>query len=540
MIPALLGIIIAFSVMGTALVETTLTNFTIVGNMVKSQQAFNVAEAGLDYYMWHLNHNGTDYKDGQSTPANPDPTLGYGPYTHTYTDATGANQGTYTLWIKPAGNGSTIATVRSIGQAAGTSIKRTVQAQIGSPSFASYGLVGNSEFWFGKDETADGPIFSNVGIRLDGPNTGVAGAANATYKPTEAYGGCHGDNCPHPGVWCDTSVLTPVNCNTRNKSNWHYPLPTVDFTKVSGSLCTMKKTAFADDPSTASLATGASPCTQTPNKLTNAYIPRYDTTGSFSLSKGYLIKLRNNGTYDLYKVSAENDRPIPYASYATALTTTLVQTGISLPPSGVIFVEDNVWVLTSDANGFHGRVTIASGRLATSDSTDIVLAGPLAYSTKNGSDAIGLVTENSILVAPYAPASAPGYSSGTFNYEIDGALLAENGNVFYGENTVPSGVNKGLFIYRSATGNCSRGWVSPNQTLTFYGSVATNTGWTWNQQIGGSCADAVRDPSTGYYIAGIEHTTTSYDYNLQYAPPPSYPLTSGYNILSWREVLTHP
>src|SRR5665213_2670628 len=105
MIPGLLAIILAFSIMGTAVVEVTLTNFSVTGNIVKSKQAFNIAEAGLNYYLWHLNHN--------------------------YIDTNGVNDGTYTLWIKPASAGSTIVTVRSIGQTAGTNISRTVQAQIG-------------------------------------------------------------------------------------------------------------------------------------------------------------------------------------------------------------------------------------------------------------------------------------------------------------------------------------------------------------------------------------------------------------------------
>lgn len=524
MIPALLSIIIAFAIMGTALVETTLTNFTVVGNINKSQQAFNIAEAGLNYYMWHLNHNATDYKDGQSTPATPDPTLGYGPYTHNYMDTNGVNEGTYTLWIKPAGNGSTIVNVRSIGQAAGTSIKRSVQAQIGNPSFASYGLVSDSEFWFGSSETANGPIFSNVGIHLDGPNTDSAGAANTTYIPSSTYGG---DGNTHPGVWCSSSVTTPVNCNTRNKSTWHYPLPTVNFNQVSGSLCTMKKVAFNDYASTyAAALSSATPCTATPTTRTSSYIPQSSSSGSFSLTKGYLIKLNSNGTYDLLLVNSENDRA---SSYTTALNTTPIATGVATPPSGVIFVEDNVWVLTP--TNYHGRVTIASGRLATNNNTDIVIAGPLAYSTKNGSDAIGLVAEDSIDVAPYAPPS-----SGAFSFEVDGALLAETGQVIYGEYLT----NGGLITYRSATNTCARGWVNSNQTLNFYGSIATRQAWTWNQEIGGNCGDAVRDSANGFYWAGIENTTTSYDYNLQYAPPPSYPLTAGYNILSWREVITHP
>ena len=60
-----------------------------------------MAEAGINYYVWHLNHNNSDYKDGGTTPSTPDPQLGYGPYTHDYINSNGAKEGTYTLWIKP-------------------------------------------------------------------------------------------------------------------------------------------------------------------------------------------------------------------------------------------------------------------------------------------------------------------------------------------------------------------------------------------------------------------------------------------------------
>jgi Tfp pilus assembly protein PilX len=524
MIPALLAVIVAFSVMGTAIVEVTLTNFTIVGNIVKSQQAFNVAEAGLNYYMWHLNHNATDYKDGQSTPTTPDATLGYGPYTHTYTDTNGVNQGTYTLWINPSSNGSTVVTVRSIGQAAGTSIKRTVQAQIGSPSFASYAVASDSALWFGNTETADGPVASNQGVRMDGPSNSTVSSANATYTPSFAVGG---DGSSHPGVWCNTSVTSPVNCNTRSKSAWVYPVPQIDFNQVSSSLCTMKKVAFANYSATSSLASQSNACSQTPGTRTNAYVPQLSS--SFSTTKGYLIKLNSNNTYDLLKVNSENDRLTPYTS---ALGTTTVASGINLPSSGVLFVEDNVWVLTP--TNFNGRLTIASGRLATSNSTDIVIAGPLLYAAKNGTDALGLVAEQSIFIAPYAPPS-----NSSFNYEVDGALLAENGEVQYGENGDSASAPAS---YRSSTSNCARGWTNSNQAMTFYGSVATRQTWTWSWLVGGSpCGDAAFDSTGGNgYITGFKNDTTQYDYNLQYAPPPSYPLTSGYNILSWREILTHP
>ncbi len=526
LLPALLSFIIAMGILTGAVLEVILTNFNTVGNNIKSQQSFNIAEAGLNYYLWHLSHNSTDFKDGQTIPATPDATLGYGPYVHTYKDINNAVEGTYTLWIKPQSSGSTIATVRSIGQAKGTNITRTVQSQIGAPSFASYAVVSDSALWFGSTESANGPVHSNAGVRMDGTSSAEVSSANATYTPSTSVGG---DGASHPGVWCNTGVTTPVNCNTRSKSSWVYPAPSVDFNQVSSSLCTMKKVAFADYSATSALATQSNACTQTPTTRTAAYIPQLST--SFSTSKGYLIKLNTNGTYDLYKVNSENDTLSPYTS---ALGTTLVATGIATPPSGVIFTEDNVWVLSSPT--YHGRVTIASGRLATNNSTNIVIAGHLLYSTKDGSDAIGLVAEDSIYIAPYAPANTTGYSS-SFTYEVDGALLAQTGNVMFGEG----GLNTNPNTYRNSSNSCTIGWVNSSQKMIFYGSVANRQTWTWSWLDGsGSCGNAVRDSVSGSYISGFLNNDTQYDYNLQYAPPPSYPVTSGYNILSWREILTKP
>jgi Tfp pilus assembly protein PilX len=512
-LPGVIAFMLAMSIIGVATVTVILTNFEIVGNNVRSQQAFNIAEAGINYYLWHLSHNGGDYKDGKTTPTTPDATLGYGPYVHNYIDDNANTTGTYTLWVKPQGGGSTLVTVRSIGQVSGTSIKRTVQAQIGAASFASYGLVADTEFWFGANESANGPIFSNVGVHMDGSNSDTVASANASYTPQGKYGG---DGGSHPGVWCSGSVTSPT-CNTRNKTSWLYPKTSVDFNQVSTSLCTMKKTAFADYAATSALASQATACSQVPTTRTNAYVPQ--TSSSYSATSGYLIQLNTNGTYDLFKVTGENDKA---TSYTTALTKTSVATGITVPPSGVIFVEDNVWVRSNPT--FHGRVTIAAGRLASgTQAANINIADQLLYTAKTGTDAVGLVAENSVYIAPYAPSS----SSGSFTFEVDAAALAQTGSVTWPQ-------------YYAGTSTCTKGWVNTTQTLTFYGSVATRQDWTWNYQTGGSCGNAVRDTSNGNWVSGIEHTNTNYDYNLLYAPPPSYPITGTYNILSWREVLTKP
>jgi len=519
-LPALIGFIIIIAILMACVIEVISSNTEMIGSGVKSQEAFNIAEAGVNYYLWHLEHNPTDFKDGQSTPTNPG-TLGYGPYVHQYIDNNGINEGTYTLWINPQGSGSSIATITSIGKVTGSNYTRTISAQIGSPSYASYAVASDSALWFGSTENADGPVLSNQGVRMDGPNDDTVSSSNVSYVPPNNLGG---DGNSHPGVWCSSSVTTPINCNTRSTANWLYPVPSLDFNGISSSLCTMKKAAFANYAATASLATLSNACSQTPTTLTDAYLPQRSTTGTYTTSKGYLIQLDTNGTYDLYDVNAENDTLTPYTS---ALTLVLVSTDNPIPSSGVIYAEDNVWVRTNPT--FHGRVNIGAGRLAnTDDYGDIVIADNLLYSTKNGADAIGLVAQDSVLIAPYAPPA-----TGSFSYEVDGALIAETGEVWY-----PG-------TYRSNSNECTRGWTNSNQTLTLYGAIAENQTWTWGWVDGNSpCGDAVKDNNgdefNGDYFSGFEFDTTEYDYNMLYTPPPSFPLTSTYNILSWREVLTSP
>ncbi len=514
-IPTVLSMILALTIISTSAALIIDSNLGIGDNNIKRQQAFNIAEAGLNYYLWHLSHSGTDYKDGKTTPTTPDPTLGYGPYVHDYYDDNAKKVGTYTLWIKPQGGGSTVVKIRSIGEELKSHTKRTLEAEIGSPSYASYSVTSDSALWFGPNEAATGPVHSNVGVRMDGASSSDVTSANATYTPATANGG---DGSSHPGVWCSTSVTTPVNCNTRSKVDWRYPVPSIDFNQVTTGLCTMKRTAFADYSATSSLATLSNACSQVPTTRTNAYLPQRNTSGTYSNVRGWEIDLNSDNTYNLYQVNGENDQA---ASYSAALTRVLTASNIAIPPSGVIFAEDNVWVRTTA--GFNGRVTIGAGRLATSSNAQIMIADDVQYAVKNGTVAIGLVAEGDVSIAPYAPPQ-----SGSFTFEVHAAIVSQSGNVLY-----PS-------VYRTNSSRCTLGWVNSNQIFSFYGSVATRQTWTWTWIRGSSCANAVYSASDGGYMSGITHNNTEYDYSLFYIPPPSFPITSSYNILSWREVLTTP
>jgi hypothetical protein len=98
-------------------------------------------------------------------------------------------------------------------------------------------------------------------------------------------------------------------------------------------------------------------------------------------------------------------------------------------------------------------------------------------------------------VSDYAPSTL----------EVDAAVLAQKSHVWVA-NTAPV-----------------------KTKITFYGAVASADFWTWNWVDG-----------SNNIVAGYSTTSTSFDSNLIYAPPPQYPTTGNYSILNWREQLYNP
>src|SRR3989344_1709267 len=70
---------------------------------VYREQALQIAEAGVDYYRWHLAHAPTDYKDGTTLA---------GPYVHNFFDKDAIQIGTFTLDITPPITGSTLVSIK--------------------------------------------------------------------------------------------------------------------------------------------------------------------------------------------------------------------------------------------------------------------------------------------------------------------------------------------------------------------------------------------------------------------------------------------
>lgn len=399
----------------------------------RSARALNVAEAGVNYYLWHMSHNPADYKDGGTTPA----TAPYGPYVHNYYDNDGGLLGTYTLWITPPASGSTIATIKSIGQVPNFSGTRTILAQLGQPSFSNYIFLSDVELRFSSTATTTGPVHSNVGVEFNGTNNGPVTSAQSTY--TNGSG-------THPGVWGSGGPT----------SQWQYPVLGVNFNQITVNLSNLQTLAQAN----------------------GIYL---NASGGI----GWNVRLRADGTLDVYRVNSEN---------SSGINTTFIQNRAA-PVNGVLFSRENMWV---SGTGWPGRITMAAARLPdnASQRRTIKITGNLTYAAQDGSAAIGLVAQADVFIPRYAPS--------TMN--VDAALLAQFGSVGY--DTANGGVKT---------------------TFTLYGAIAQSQNQYGFKVVG-----------CGSYCSGYPTTIYNFDSHLIYAPPPEYPTTGNYSVLNWREQLFNP
>lgn len=365
------------------LATTAVFNLNYASYVEKSYDASSIAEAGINYYLWHLAHNINDYCDGQACPTlGPD---GYGPFTHSYSDSSGKVVGSYDLYILPPPANSSMTTVKSIGRINGLNKSRVLQAQLAMPSFAQYALLTGTEIWIGQNENINGPLHSNVGVHFDGTTDGPVTASNATYRPTAQFGG---DGAIHNGVWG----------NGGPQSFWQFPVPQVDFNAVTADLQKIKTDAQAD----------------------GVYLPPTNP-GNPASKLGYYLELRSNKSIDVYRVTRER---------CTSLNRTFVG-NYPRPSNGLVYVEDNVWIQSKAGEKYSDRLTIAASYLPSTPARDktITITGDILYSAKDGSSAVGLIAQSDVKINNLAPSTL----------EVNAALLAQKGHSYYNSSTLTSG-----------------------------------------------------------------------------------------------------
>lgn len=459
--PALLIITSAFLIVLYSILFVVTLQFQYSNRQVGSEIALNVAEAGVNYYRWHLAHDPDDFTDGTGGP---------GPYEHEYVDPQGNAVGKYSLEIIPPSSGSSIVTIRSTGWTYQfPNITRTITTQYGIPSFSRYSFLSNSSGWYGSGITVNGLIHSNNGIRMDGTNTSLVTSAQSTYM-CGSETGCSPPQS-RPGVWGSGG----------NQGLWQFPVPPVDFGTISVDLTNMRTSA----------------------QSSGLYLPD-------SGSRGYHLVFANNGTVSVYRVTATNvvrGYSVPGEGLGAEggggcrnldqLIASEVLIGTyNLSATPIIFIEDDVWV----EGTVRGRTTVAAATFPIqSSNVDIWIRNNITYTAYDGSDVLGLVSQNNIFFVRDVPNV----------FQVDAVLMAQNGKIIR---------------HRYTNTSCSSGIVgSVKNSLTINGALTNYYKSYWNYTSGSTL------------ISGFTTRQINYDANLLYAPPPYFPTSGEYEFISWLE-----
>lgn len=409
--------IFIFSLVLLALLAYASSQLRVIRSTTNKELAFHIAEAGVNYYQWHLAHFPSDYADGTgAVGCNP-----CGPYVKTFLDTDNNTVlGQYSLTITPPVVGSTVVTIRSTGStAAEPAITRTVTVRYGIPSLAKYALLTNTDIWIGNTEAVNGEMHANGGIRFDGTGNAPITSAKNTYT-CQTYHGC--GPTTKPGIWGAAPAST--------QSFWQFPVPTVDFSSMTSDLASMKT-----DAQTAGI-----------------YLPP-------SSAQGYSLVFNSNSTVSVYKVTSlsahASGQDVNGANHSEDLdyNVRVLQFTQSLPTNGIIFIEDRTWV----EGTVSGRVMVAAAKLPLNLSTapSILIANNIVYTVKDGTVSLGLLAQKDILLTYSVPN----------NLEIDGALVAQNGSaqVYY----FPGNVKNTITTYGSLAsfGVWTWSWVNSGGTV---------------------------------------------------------------------------
>src|SRR3989338_6290393 len=192
---------------------------------IHRDSAFRIAEAGIEYYRWHLAHAPLDFQDGTGQA---------GPYSHDFYDKSGNVIGQFKLEITSPPVGSTVVTIRSTGTVDGVSgLEKSIEIKMAKPSFAKYAAVLNDNVRFGPGTEVFGQIHSNGGIRFDGLAHNIVTSAMTSYNDPDHSGvnefGVHTNIAP-------TDPLPPSPMPSRQDifmAGRQVSVPAVDFTGIT-------------------------------------------------------------------------------------------------------------------------------------------------------------------------------------------------------------------------------------------------------------------------------------------------------------------
>jgi hypothetical protein len=415
-----------FLILLAGLLSFILIQLKAINQKIAWQQAFEIAEAGLNYYQWCLNNGVSQNCQTEKE----------------YQDAFGNAIGKFQISSEETMSCGSL-TSRKIVSTGFTykypNLKRKISVFYGRESVAKYSYILDSNVWIGSDHEIKGPYHSNGGIRMDGENQSTVSSALSEWVCTDSFGcspcptsaGCKIKNnqCYCPGVFTTTNVSNP--------QLFVFPYSSFDFTGVTVDLAQIKNIA----------------------KSYGIYLQPSKNINS--QGKGYHLIFKDNGTVEVriitklsptYAYSLEEGWHYDYFTISQEYTFATYSLSPSCP---LIFVEDNLW----PEGKIKGKVTLASANLIDPNlDTDVILQNNIDYTLKDGSDGLTLISERNILISPNSPDQM----------ELRGIFIAQKGR--FGRNHYPGNIKNKLEIVGSivSKGRVGTQWVSGSQVVSGY------------------------------------------------------------------------
>ena len=451
----------------TSLVVFVASNQRNSSNEVSKQKALQFAEEGVYYYRWYLAHSldGKNQQQIRDFWENGNPVGVSSDFNREVSNFDGELVGEFELSVIPPEANSTIVLVESTGWTyRHPDIKKKIKVRFRKPSWSEYSVLANDYMRFGEGTNVFGPIHSNQGIRFDGQANNLVTSSVESYTDPDT-------GLVKPGVW--TSQADEDNVFLAGTD---YPVPAIDFNSVTSDLSLIKQEAqnegiYLDDDFV------------TIEECRFHWLGwpppwwEWDCSDEFKNVLGYHITLRVDGKIEVKKVWE-------YSGSRYNIIEEADEEVFNYPLNGLIFADKHLWI---DGQIDGAQMTIASADLVGSQETDIYINNDILYTNYDGSDIIGLIAEDDILVGYYSEE----------DLQIDGALLAQKGKV-------------------------GRDYYSNNykDEITVRGSIATN------ERYGFAYTD-----NTGYDIRNLY-----FDNNLIYFPPPYFPTGTVYSLDLWEDI----
>jgi len=415
-----------FLVLLTSIISYLVIQYRWMSYRTEGERALQIAEAGVEYYRWHLAHWPEDITDGTGSP---------GPYTHVYEDPEAGPIGEFALEI----GGEELCGKVQVVQATSTGYtyndpdhKRTIVVRIARPTVADYSYIVDANVWAGSSRTIVGPYHSNGVVRMDGDNQSAV-----TSKVDTADCGPTGlGNCG--GYWDDINGVYGAGTHPEW---WRWAQPDIPFSNFDYDFGEMETLAQTD----------------------GVYLTKISDDSSVY---GYYLELQDDRTVDVYRVTdiwrwvsqlTPGGQYLSLPELAGNLSGYITFDHTENIPDAcpLIYASDRTWL----AGDVSGKVTVVANDSGAA-APDLFLQGNIEYSTTTGSDGLTVLAERNLLI----PLNVPD------DMTISGIFFAQKGA--YG---------------RSHYGNVSpyNGYRS-RDTLTTLGTVVTKgrTGTAWSDGQG--------------------------------------------------------